>query len=403
MKENADKQNAGAEACPAAGPGLSSAQSVALYVQLDQAFDDAEMRWREVLPEGAWFRQMMEANQAFGSEAWVAFAKAGLAALRRRGAEVELALRCRVADLLCLVGRGDSVSLVKAAFACPQGRFVRGMPVSSVEADMVSGIISWIKGSKRFHWPVMLMTGAEALQTRLESIRQHQAQGVRRCMEEAVRKLHAHGERSLMAVRSKLFALMEGPSAPGAGIIFAQHNNVMLEMMDDVEGACEEPCGDADSESCSMEESEQRRGVRSLVDDLCSAAARGDVATVRSLIAVGVNVNALGTQGDSALHLAVVNNCLPVVELLLKCPQVDARLRNRYGYAPLHLAALQGHLECLKLLLGDASLGVSVNELDGNDCSPLHHAEDQAWSSCAEFLEKRGGASLSKWSRWQQE
>lgn len=152
-----------------------------------------------------------------------------------------------------------------------------------------------------------------------------------------------------------------------------------------------------------MEESEQCRGVRSLVDDLCSAAARGDVATVRSLIAVGVNVNALGAQGDSALHLAVVNNCLPVVELLLKCPQVDARLRNRYGYAPLHLAALQGHLECLKLLLGDASLGVSVNELDGNDCSPLHHAEEQAWSSCAEFLEKRGGASLSKWSRWQQE
>ena len=64
-----------------------------------------------------------------------------------------------------------------------------------------------------------------------------------------------------------------------------------------------------------------------------------------------VLVNAQDISGDTALHIAVINNCYESVQLILGYRQTDINVRNQHGASPLIVAATYGYEDIVELLL----------------------------------------------------
>jgi ankyrin repeat protein len=92
---------------------------------------------------------------------------------------------------------------------------------------------------------------------------------------------------------------------------------------------------------------------------LHEAAWSGDVAEVRLLVAAGVNLEKL-ENGMSPLHLAAGNGQVETVKVLVELG-ADKNAHTAGGMTPLHMAAVEGHVETVKVLaqLG-AELGVQT-------------------------------------------
>src|ERR1051325_10440937 len=75
---------------------------------------------------------------------------------------------------------------------------------------------------------------------------------------------------------------------------------------------------------------------------LIDAAARGDIKTVRSLLANKAEVNAAGPDGSTALHQAVRFDHLDIVDLLLSAG-TDVKAATRYKVTPVSLACSNGN------------------------------------------------------------
>ena len=105
---------------------------------------------------------------------------------------------------------------------------------------------------------------------------------------------------------------------------------------------------------------------------LADAARRGEVETVRSLLAQGADVN--GAQGDgmTALHWAAERGDVEIAELLISA-RANVQAGTRIGaYTPLHIAGKRGHAEVARMLL---ERGADVNARTTNTGStPLHLA-----------------------------
>ena len=84
---------------------------------------------------------------------------------------------------------------------------------------------------------------------------------------------------------------------------------------------------------------------------LVDAAKTGDLARVESLIeADPAAVDQAGADGSTPLHWAVNQDHLGMVEALLGA-DADAQARNRYGFPPIALAAMNGNADILTLLI----------------------------------------------------
>ncbi|XP_054630516.1 ankyrin repeat and death domain-containing protein 1B isoform X2 [Dunckerocampus dactyliophorus] len=79
------------------------------------------------------------------------------------------------------------------------------------------------------------------------------------------------------------------------------------------------------------------------------AAKSNDVTAMRAL-GKGLNANAMNVHNRTALHYAVAGKNREAVELLLQ-RRVQVDQRDKFGVAPIHLAAWFGSLEILKLLV----------------------------------------------------
>jgi len=79
------------------------------------------------------------------------------------------------------------------------------------------------------------------------------------------------------------------------------------------------------------------------------------------------------TAGQEVLLVAVKNNNLDELRLLLLQSNVDVDVRTPLGQTALHLAAKNGQFEAVKLLLIS---GANPKALDARGCSPLHLAAD---------------------------
>ncbi len=105
------------------------------------------------------------------------------------------------------------------------------------------------------------------------------------------------------------------------------------------------------------------------------AVEHGDIETMRSLIADGVDVNARMKSiwlGDevTALHIATGRGDRDMAELLLSSG-ANANAQNSKGYTPLHLAVEQRRYEIARLLI---TKGADINAKDKGGESPLYTA-----------------------------
>jgi len=101
--------------------------------------------------------------------------------------------------------------------------------------------------------------------------------------------------------------------------------------------------------------------------DLADAAQVGDLATLRSLLDAGADVNGAQGNGSTALHWSVYRNDGETVSLLIDQGAVVTG-RTREGISPLFMAALYGNPNIIDALL-DA--GADANELGPNTETPL--------------------------------
>jgi ankyrin repeat protein len=104
---------------------------------------------------------------------------------------------------------------------------------------------------------------------------------------------------------------------------------------------------------------------------LADAAARGDAATVESLIGKGVDVNSPQGDGMTALHWAAMNGQAPLAEMLLGAGANPGAATRVGAYTPLLLAAKLGHAPVIDALLKG---GADATAATDNGTTPLMFA-----------------------------
>lgn len=109
---------------------------------------------------------------------------------------------------------------------------------------------------------------------------------------------------------------------------------------------------------CSYLEFEQENAT-----PLTIAVKRGHVECVGVLLSADVDVNHIGIDGLSALHIAVKKNDPAIVRLLVENDAVDCNVVDPHGCTPLFLAAIEGHVQVLDLLLHCGAVDVFAREL----------------------------------------
>ena len=126
-------------------------------------------------------------------------------------------------------------------------------------------------------------------------------------------------------------------------------------------------------------------------EELLEAAAAGDAEAVRKILKDGeVDVDATGSNGNTALHFAVRNGFPNVASLLLRA-NCDVDSRNDFGETALLLAARRGDLESVQVLL---NYGADKRIEDNNGRTPFFVAMSAQHSEVAAELLPGEGASF---------
>ena len=110
----------------------------------------------------------------------------------------------------------------------------------------------------------------------------------------------------------------------------------------------------------------------------------GDI--VNLLIAKGANVDAPNNQGETPLRLAIGKGRRNIVKLLIE-NGADFRTADKNGVTPLHTTAEQGDIDTATLLIDN---GADVNAKDKWIWTPLHYACWKNHKDMAEFLITKG-------------
>jgi ankyrin repeat protein len=130
---------------------------------------------------------------------------------------------------------------------------------------------------------------------------------------------------------------------------------------------------------------------------MADAAMRGDVASVRKLIASHVDVNAAQGDGMTALHWAAERGDTALTALLLKA-HASVKAVTRIGnYTPLLIAAKSGNPAVIKALI---KAGSDVNAITSNGTTPLHFAAAAGDPDALTALIEHGANVNAKDSAW---
>jgi hypothetical protein len=103
-------------------------------------------------------------------------------------------------------------------------------------------------------------------------------------------------------------------------------------------------------------------------DDFFGAIQRDESSVVRGLLKRGFDPNTVNPQGDHGLILALRERSLNVIDALLESPLTRVEVRTAQDESPLMLAALRGHLELCKKLIGRDA------DVNKPGWTPLHYA-----------------------------
>jgi ankyrin repeat protein len=138
---------------------------------------------------------------------------------------------------------------------------------------------------------------------------------------------------------------------------------------------------------------------RAPTSPIADAAMRGDVATVRALIARRADVNAAQGDGMTALHWAADRGDSAMTVELLRA-KADVRPRTRIGaYTPLHIAARTGNPAVVRALL---AAGGDVKATTTSGATPLHLAAAAGNPDIVKALLAKGSDPNARESQWGQ-
>ena len=96
----------------------------------------------------------------------------------------------------------------------------------------------------------------------------------------------------------------------------------------------------------------------------------GDLKSVRAAIGRGEDVNAKSFVGKTGLMQALWRKQNSIVKLLLEQPTLDLNCTDNRGATALHMAAEQGNVEGVRMLLADPRLNTH-NHKDDMGCTPV--------------------------------
>lgn len=99
-------------------------------------------------------------------------------------------------------------------------------------------------------------------------------------------------------------------------------------------------------------------------DDIFNAVRKGDTGKLMKFIKVGGNINVVNEDGNTLLTLAAINGHYECVEMLLAAG-ANVNVRNKFGDTPLIYAAYEGHKECVRLLI-EAGADITIKNNDGD-------------------------------------
>ena len=116
------------------------------------------------------------------------------------------------------------------------------------------------------------------------------------------------------------------------------------------------------------------------VDELTEAARDGDQARLEALLADGVGVNEVDTDGDTALLMAAMEGDMGCLKVRLAAGAYVDFMREDGGWTPLMVSASEGHLECVKVLVAAGAL-LHLEDEEGRT------AEDLAWAMAEKEVE----------------
>jgi hypothetical protein len=149
----------------------------------------------------------------------------------------------------------------------------------------------------------------------------------------------------------------------------------------------------------------------------------GEPEDIKAAVQGAQDLNAKDSCGRTALHLAAIVGHFDAVRMLLRVVNVLPNMTDTRGHTPLHLAAAYGHVEIVEALLATKSVGVWVLDVDAlaqqgahaqgafnaeselgaagiedaDGCTPLHVAAHFGQVEVASMLMRAGGdAALAR-------
>jgi len=147
--------------------------------------------------------------------------------------------------------------------------------------------------------------------------------------------------------------------------------------VDERDGAYEDACDDEIDPRMSL---------------VLAAAEEGDVSALAELFEETSLVNAVGEDGDTALHIACLYGQKAVVD---ECLQRGAIVQatDEDGSTPLHDASAGGFADIVARLLAE---GAQIDAVDSDGDTPLHHACNGGHANVLALLLEQAGDRRSK-------
>lgn len=90
---------------------------------------------------------------------------------------------------------------------------------------------------------------------------------------------------------------------------------------------------------------------------------------------INPNINIVNNEGNTLLHIAVINNNINYINLLLKNKDIKVNLLNDQGLSVLHIAIIKRYIHILKLFINDKRFNINIIETKYN-MTPLMYLLD---------------------------
>ena len=122
------------------------------------------------------------------------------------------------------------------------------------------------------------------------------------------------------------------------------------------------------------------------------AAIEKSLIAVKLLLKLGINYNAVDTDGNTPLHYACMLDDLETIQLFIEKKQLNVNIKNKMDFTPLDILIFYGSLESINLLLN--CNGINPHLIDSMERTYLHKATFRDLKTLNVFIE--AGIDINK-------